>query len=132
MNGNAGNLQSEEFTRLLSQGVTISTDETDFVRLALPSVEQVSNDRNENKPVIKPPALPENSVEDVVQCVSMGTQTNLREEEVFPRVVWGEEEEEEEERSTSSEEEDQAERDSPLPPRPLEECLAIFKSDVSS
>lgn len=130
MNGSVGNMQSEEFTRLLSQGVTINTGETDSVRLALPSVEQASNERNESKPLMK--SLPENCVEEDVQCVSMGTQTNLREEEVFPRVAWGEEdEEEEEERSDCSEERDQAERDSSLPPRPLEECLAIFKSDVS-
>ena len=130
VNGSAGNLQSEEFTRLLSQGATINTGETDSVRLALPSVEQASNERNESKPLMKP--LPENCVEEDVQCVSMGTQTNLREEEVFPRVVWGkEDEEEEEERSDCSEEGDQPERDSSLPPRPLEECLAIFKSDVS-
>ena len=107
-------------------------DETDVTPLALPSVAKA---KDLTKPQTGPresSSLPAKCTVDTIvapQCVSASTQTEF--EDVVPRVTWNdgeEEEDEEEERSTSSEEDPKAPT---LPPRPLEKCLAIFKSDVS-
>ena len=108
-------------------------DGTDVTPLALPSV---AKEKDLTKPQTEPiesSSLPAKCTVDIIvapQCVSASTQTEF--EDIVPRVTWNDgeedEQEEEEERSTSSEEDPKAPT---LPPRPLEKCLAIFKSDVS-
>lgn len=128
-----GHFQPEELTRLLSQGAVIN-DETNLTPLALPSVEKEKAVTKLQTELREPSPLPEKYTVDTSvgpQCVSVSTQTECEDEvQVVPRITWndGEEDEEEEERSTSPEEDPIAPA---LPPRPLEECLTIFRSDVS-
>ena len=113
------------------------TDETNLTPLALPSMEKDSKEKDVTKlqtELRELSPLPEKYTLDTSvapQCVSVSTQTECEDEvQVVPRITWidGEEDEEEEERSTSPEEDPIAPA---LPPRPLEECLTIFRSDVS-
>lgn len=108
-------------------------DETDVTPLALPSVAKEKDLTNPQAELRESSSLPAKCTVDIVapQCVSASTQTEFEDGvQVVSRVTWddGEEDEEEEERNTSSEEDPRAPT---LPPRPLEKCLAIFKSDVS-
>ena len=109
-------------------------NETDVTPLALPSVAKEKDLTKPQTELREPSSLPAKCTVDIIvapQCVSASTQTEFEDRvQVVPRFTWndGEEDEEEEERSTCSEEDPKAPT---LPPRPLEKCLAIFKSNVS-